>query len=190
MTTSVFDLPPGAFFLTTVDGWTGRWVAAAQAFVRGGSQFTHAGLVLDRGQLLEAQPGGAIISSVEKLSDYAEQGRPLMVCDRPVRRWLAEHSMTPYTEQVLRAEICDKARYLEGVPYSFLDYLALAMAEWKLPGWEMVRDRVESSQHLICSALVDRAYCWAGVHLFDDGRLSGDVTPGDLHAWALANPGS
>jgi hypothetical protein len=33
---------------------------------------------------------------------------------------------------------------------------------------------------MICSQLVDEAYLRAGVHLFDDGRDPGDVTPGDL----------
>jgi hypothetical protein len=38
---------------------------------------------------------------------------------------------------------------------------------------------------LICSQLVDRACELAGVHLFDDGRLSGQVTPGDLYTLGL-----
>jgi hypothetical protein len=33
---------------------------------------------------------------------------------------------------------------------------------------------------MICSQLVDRCYDIAGVHLFDDGRKPGDVSPGDL----------
>jgi hypothetical protein len=47
-----------------------------------------------------------------------------------------------------------------------------------------VRDFVADEGHLICSQLVDEAYLRAGVHLFDDGRLPGDVTPGDLW-WLL-----
>ena len=179
---------PGSFFLTTIDGWTGRWVAAAQAFVRGGSKYTHAGLILDRGQILEALPGGARISQVEKLYEYQEAGKPLLVSDAPVQQWMLSKgynlSNAIGAENQKRAEVVTKARALEGTPYSFLDYAALAMAEWKLPGWQLVRARVESSQHLICSALVDRAYCWADIHLFDDGRLPGDVTPGDLADWA------
>lgn len=184
----VFDpvVPPGAFFLTTIDGWTGRWVAAAQAFVRGRSTYTHAGLILDHGQMIEALPGGARITRIEKLLDYAADGKPLLICDAPVQRYLKGKG-SPGAEQQIRTEIASKARYLEGVPYSFLDYAALAMAEWKLPGWQLVRDRVESSQHLICSALCDRAYSWSGIHLFDDGRLPGDVTPGDLADWAEAH---
>jgi hypothetical protein len=47
----------------------------------------------------------------------------------------------------------------------------------------LIRKRVEDSKHLICSAFVDRVMDRAGIHLYDDGRLSGDVTPSDLNAW-------
>jgi hypothetical protein len=35
-----------------------------------------------------------------------------------------------------------------------------------------------------CAQLVDACFARAGIHLFDDGRLSGDVMPSDLAAWA------
>jgi hypothetical protein len=89
-----------------------------------------------------------------------------------------------------RTEICGKARFLEGTPYSYLDYLAITVAELArtkrgkhIGGW--LGDRVEESKHLICSALVDRAYLWCDVHLFDDGRMPGEVTPFDLEQYVL-----
>ena len=39
---------------------------------------------------------------------------------------------------------------------------------------------------MICSQLVDEAYARAGVQLFDDGRLPGDVTPADLYGLIAA----
>ena len=33
---------------------------------------------------------------------------------------------------------------------------------------------------MICSQLVDQCYLEAGIHLYDDGRDPGDVTPADL----------
>ncbi len=182
---------PGAFFMRRIEGWTGRWVSAAQAFVRGGSNFTHAGIILDDGQIIEAEPGGANIKTIESLYSY----EPVMVSDAPMQRWLDTTVFPQYLgareemEWAKRAEIVNKARYLEGIGYSFLDYLALALAEFKLPGWTFVRDRVESSKRLICSALVDRAYSWGEVHLFDDGRLPGDVTPWDLENYVLRYEG-
>lgn len=185
------ELLPGSFFMRRIDGWTGRWVGAVQAFVRGGSNFTHAGLILDDGQIIEAEPGGANIKSVDTLYEH----NPIMVSDAPMQRWLDTTVFPLYlgareeAEWNKRAEIVGKARYLNGVGYSFLDYAALAMAEWKVPGWKFVRDRVESSQHLICSALVDRAFSWAEIHLYDDGRLPGDVTPWDLENYVLRYEG-
>jgi hypothetical protein len=183
---SVDELIPGSFFMRRIEGWTGRWIAVGQALIRGGSNFTHAGIVLDGEQIIEAEPGGARIKPAQSLWEHAG---PVMVSDAPMQRWL-EAQVFPRllgaeyeAEMRKRAEIVGKARYLNGIGYSFLDYLALAMAEAKIPGWQLVRDRVESSQHLMCSALVDRAYAWAEVHLFDDGRLPGDVTPWDLEQY-------
>jgi hypothetical protein len=46
------------------------------------------------------------------------------------------------------------------------------------PQW--LKSYVANSRHMICSQLVDQVYFAAGVHLFDDGRIDGDVTPADL----------
>ena len=178
--------PTGSFILTEIGGWTGRWVSAAQAFVRGGSQWTHAAIVVGGGEMVEAQPGGAVLSPVSRFLD----GRPFMVSDDPVRLHLDQlvlpavlHSRES-AEARLRRDVATAARSLIGTPYSFADYLALAAVEAGLDRVsERLRRYVESSGHLICSALVDRAYQRAGVKLFDDGRLSGDVTPGDLDRW-------
>jgi hypothetical protein len=182
---SLSDLKPGMIFLATIDGWTGRWVAGAQAFVRGGSKYTHAGVILDHGQIIEAMPGGAQIGQVERLHDR----KNLFVSDAPVQ-WWKRTSLFPQTlgaveaaEAKLRERIDLAARVLEGVPYSLLDYYALAAVEFGWPGGAWSRKRVQTSKHLICSALVDRALDVAGLHLYDDGRLPGDVTPGDLAEW-------
>lgn len=181
--TGDIDIKPGSFFLTRQTGRTGRLVAAGQALVRGASTFTHAGIVLSDRRVLEALPGGATISPLTKITDNA----PVLICDRPVRDYVAKN---PFPDPVgavegwIRQRVVQSAERLEGVPYSWLDYAAIAMAEWKLPGWQLVRRRVESSHHLICSALVDRAYKWAGIDLFNDDRLCGDVTPWDLAEYA------
>lgn len=66
-----------------------------------------------------------------------------------------------------------------GVPYSFLDYLSLALLHLGLPR-RLTAGRVTDSGHMICSQLVDTVLCRAGFHLFADGRLPQDVTPGAL----------
>lgn len=189
-------LVPGSFFLRKIDGPMGRFIAMGQSLLRGGSNYTHAGIILDSGLMIEAEPGGAKIRQVEGLWDH----EPVLISDAPVRRW-AQTTRFPAllgaAEEATvskRLEIVGKARLLEGTPYSFLDYLAMAAVEFDWPGARWLRDRVEDSQHLICSALVDRVYSWCGVHLFDDrpyrwdpskSRVPGDVTPWDLEQFVL-----
>jgi cell wall-associated NlpC family hydrolase len=186
--------PVGSFVLTQIDGWTGRWVSAAQAFVRGGSQWTHAALVVGNGYMVEAQPGGAVLSPLSRLD-----GRPVLASDDPIRLHL-DQTIFPGDlgarerhEARLRKAVADAAMSLVGTPYSFLDYVALAAWEAGIRIGGPLRRYVEDSGHLICSALVDEAYQRAGIRLFEDGRLSGDVTPGDLDRWvqvARWGPGS
>jgi hypothetical protein len=183
--------PPGSLFLRHIPGIEGRVIAALQAFVRGGSFWTHAGLVLDRGQYIQGQPGGAVIRPISDLFD----GQPVLFSDAPIQRWLAEHSQSSYSEQLLRELLVTEGRKLEHVKYSYLDYPVLGLAEWahthrdrKLAGLvvEQLRDYVEQTGHRICSALFDLACLNAGIHLYDDGRLPGDVTPQDLADYAAA----
>lgn len=78
-----------------------------------------------------------------------------------------------------RAAIADEAEQLSGRGYNWLDYPALALLRFGIrPDW--VTKYVANKGRLICSQLVDEAHRLAGVHLFNDDRLSQDVTPGDL----------
>lgn len=160
---------PGDFGLTKIQGGTGWLVKLGQLLNGDASEYTHAFVVLDGGELIEAEPGGAKI-------------RPLSVYDgREVF-----YSNLPLTD-AQRTQIVAAARVLVGTPYSIADYVALALARLGLR-WRWLERYVTSSGHMICSQLVDHAYCVAGVHLFDDGRLSQDVTPGDL-TYALLRAG-
>lgn len=175
--------PPGSFFLTRIHGRTGWWVGIAQAVCGMPSRWTHAGICLGDGKILQAQPGGAVITTVEE----SLLGRPHIACDAPIRMTAAAMDLPVETrghyEAKLRADIVGLARKFQGTPYSFADYLALAALHLHLPS-KRIRRYVQDSGHLICSALVDRVYDEVGIHLYDDGRLSGDVSPADLDAWA------
>jgi hypothetical protein len=203
------QLQPGMFFLRHIEGWSGRVISAMQAFVRGGSYWTHAGLILSNGQYIQAQPHGAQIHPVETLFD----GAPLLISDQPVQNELkrlsaliTESDGSPHVtagcgpcasnEQRIRGKIDVAGRALEHTPYSYLDYLAIGAVEFNWLGAQLLCNYVESSKHLICSALADRAFLNAGVHLFDDhpyrwypkkSRLPGDVTPEDLAVYATSN---
>jgi hypothetical protein len=193
---------PGSFFLRHISGGEGRLIAAGQAFVRGGSYWTHAGVVGD-GWILQGQPGGAAILPLSTLSD----GRPVLFSDAPIQRWLRGgqwgvkgDALDQRVEGYIRAHVVAQARSLEHTGYSYLDYPVLALAEWAHAHPErkgaqqvvdLLRHRVEASGHRICSALVDLVYLKAGIHLYDDDRLPGDVTPQDLaeydEAWKASS---
>lgn len=154
---------PGDVGFATIPGRVGAWVNLGQALLRDSSRWSHAFLVLDNGECVEAMPSGArIVPLASRIGsyDYAYARLPL--------------------DKVQRTEIAKIGRDLEGTPYSFADYAALAAWEWHLPFRNRLRKFVSSSGHMICSQLVDYALCRVDYHLFDDGRLSQDVTPGDL----------
>lgn len=159
---------PGDFALTRISGITGRLVAAGQALVGDAAPVQHAFVYVGNGMVVQAMPSGAELIPIEEAS--------------PVVQWSAGHF--DLTEDQRDAMVVE-AVVLVGTPYSFLDYASIALAHYRIrPAW--VRDFVADTGHMICSQLVDEVYLRAGVHLFDDGRLPGDVTPGDL--WELLNP--
>ncbi|QBZ72377.1 peptidase [Streptomyces phage Circinus] len=151
---------PGDFGLTRIRGFVGWWIGLGQLITGDASRYTHAFIVLDDETVVEAMPGGAIITPI---SEYA--GR-------------AVYSRLELTDDQ-RAAIVREARSLEGIPYSFLDYLALALAHFGIKP-KKLRKYITTKGHMICSQLVDEVYRRAGIHMFNDGRLPQDVTPGDL----------
>jgi cell wall-associated NlpC family hydrolase len=150
---------PGDYFTVR----TGGWVAHVIRMATESSHANHAGIFLGDGEVIEAEPHGAKIG--------------------PASRYLtrAHWSTAPLTDEQ-RAAIVREARKLEGAKYGYVDIAVLGLVHvfgWKCPAW--VRRYLQRSDRLICSQLVDLAYCRAGVHLFDDGRVPAEVTPGDLY---------
>lgn len=160
-------LAPGDIGFSTIGGRTGALVNLGQALLLDACRYSHAFLVLDSGELVEAMPSGArLASTAERIGPDSAYIRLPLDPDQ-------------------RGEVAQIGRSLVGTPYSFLDYYALGAQQWNLPGGRWARQRVTDSGHLICSQLVDHALGRAGFHLFDDGRLPQDVTPGDLFYQAL-----
>lgn len=156
---------PGDFALTRVSGITGRLIAAGQWLIGDGAPVQHAYVYVGNGMIVQAMPGGAEVIRLE------DANAPVI--------WST--GIIPLTA-AQRVRICVFAKSLVGTPYSFIDYLSIGLATWHIrPRW--VREYIASTGHQICSQLVDYAYGLAGVELFADGRLPGDVTPGDL--WRL-----
>ena len=153
---------PGDIGLVRIPGYMGWLIAFGQLLMGDASKYTHAFVVIDEKHSISASPGGA---GWDNLETYMSHGSAF--------GW--NIPLTP--DQ--RAQIVAAAESLIGTPYSFLDYLALALHRFKIRP-KFIEKRVTDSGHMICSQLVDQCYLRAGIHLFEDGRLSQDVTPGDL----------
>lgn len=159
----------GDIGIVTMPGAVGKIIRIAQWLNGGGfHNYEHAFVVVgpddpalnDGSMIVEAMPGGALLSA---LSRYDGLGAVYLRCP--------DH---------LRADVTAATIALEGVPYSFLDYLALAAHRMHIPV-PGLRSYIYTSRHAICSQLADRAADNGGWHLFDDGRWEGYVTPADLY---------
>jgi uncharacterized protein YycO len=151
---------PGDIGLTSITGPVG-WLIKIGQWLNGDGfgAFQHAFIVLPGARLIEAMPGGAIVDSLSKYDD-----REVL--------YVSPADLDP----AQRKAIVDCALKYQGVPYSFLDYLALALHRFHIPV-PGLRRWIESRKSMICSQLVDRAYLDAGQRLFTDGRWEGYVTP-------------
>lgn len=176
---SVDDLQVGDIGFGVIPGRVGGLVSLGQALLRDECWLTHAFIVAQTwpapaetypatARIVEAMPGGASV-------DY------LRGQDRIGPGWA--YIRLPLTAEQ-RDSVTMYATDARGTPYSFLDYVALAGLHWGIRG--PIRRRVTSSGHMICSQLVDQVLTLAGYHLFTDGRLPQDVTPGALFRQAGA----
>jgi hypothetical protein len=131
------------------------------------SAVNHAFVFVGNGQIVEANPSGAAIGTV---TEY------------PHAIW-SHVALTTQQRHAINnaARGFTTANDGKGIPYSWVDDACIGLADlfgWHVP--EPVRARLSKRTRLMCSQLVDRAYSMAGVHLFPDGRIDGDVSPGDL----------
>lgn len=139
--------------------WRSLWRLAGYEHV-----FVFTGALESQDGIVEAEPGGAV-----HVPFHYDASRV---------RWVL-----PPTPQ-LGVETALAAVGLIRTPYSFLDYLALALMRLRLPS-KRLRAYVKATGHMICSQLADHAANLAGWHIFTDGRDEGDVTPEDFAAIAF-----
>lgn len=163
---------PGDFACVPIAGAAGRLISIGEWL--NGSAFGHydhaeiyVGMIdpnAPLGYTMGAYPGGARLVPVS-----ADQ-----------KDWLWSSGKIQLTGPQ-RAAVVSFALACGGVPYSAADYFALAAHRLHIPV-PGLKDYIQSSGHMICSQLVDWCYMQAGVHLFEDGRWPGYVTPADLAA--------
>lgn len=129
--------------------------------------FNHVIVAVSPRQAVQAEPSGANYVNIDAY---------------PQTTWFGWPGITGAQRQAVSLA----ARRLVGTGYSWLDIAALTL---DCLGWDVQRDdgkltligrRIARNDRLVCSALADLAYQIAGLHLYDDGRMPGEVTPGDV----------
>lgn len=156
---------PGMIGLTVIGGRTeqliqwGEWLNG-----EGFHRWTHAFVYLPGNNVLEAEPGGAVIRPMHYSPDN------IYWCRR-IYELLPAHT---------DADLLRTAVQFKGVPYSFADYGALAAHRLHIPA-PFLKAYVASSKHLICSQLCDVYYQRRGANVFTDKRWPGYVTPASLY---------
>ncbi len=163
---------PGDWAVCSVGGPGGRAIEVAEYLNGDGfAPWEHAFVYVGDGKILQAEPGGSVIVP------YTERGAEL---------WSS--GKIPLTA-AQRARVPILAKQMTGIPYSGLDYLALAGHRLHVPDWPVwpgphrpvtLQTFIADSAHEICSQLVDTFMLRLGIHLFKDGRWPGYVTPAEL----------
>lgn len=147
----------GEFGVVRTGGWAGWLIRTVTR-----SEVNHAFVYVGRGRIVEAEPNGARLGYADAYPDAIWSGVAIT--------------------EGKGFDIANAARSLLGTPYSWLDCVSIGLAHifggHRIPMF--IRRRITRTDRLMCSALVDYAYHLGGVDLYDDGRLFGDVSPGDL----------
>jgi hypothetical protein len=168
---------PGDLGLVRMNGMVGPLIRFGQWLNGDGfKNYEHVIMYVGDGDIIEAMPGGALLSP---LSRYDGQNILWLKCPREHGAAVADAARTFGPQFDANGDLVRK-----GVKYSALDYDALALHRFHVPT-PLLNRYIESSGHMICSQLADRAAELGGWHIFDDGRWAGDVTPGDLTGVAL-----
>ncbi len=153
---------PGTIGLVPMGGTGGRIIRPLQWLNGDGfNDFEHAFVALPGNMILEAEPGGARIVPLRYAGVHWCEGI---------------YGLLSATAR----DVEMAAAGLRGVPYSWLDYGALAARRLHVPV-PGLRGFIAASGHQIYSQLADELYLRLGAHIFQDGRWPGYVTPGALY---------
>lgn len=190
---SLADLRPGDIAIGPIHGFTGAFVGAAQlalATVEPGLIWRqgpgewfrkrHAGVITGTADprvttMVQAMPGGAEEIELRPETHWTEEWtyiRPRYAEGKPFEIGLENRSQG---FKVARA-----AQGYVGTPYDFLTYAAIPPYRAGVRG-RRIEHIISGRDTMMCSRLVDACLADAGYHLFDDGRLEGNVTPSELY---------
>lgn len=176
------DLKPGDILLLRIEGFVGLMVDIMQRVNRDTSYWTHAAMVLEDDLLFEAQPGGAVITP---LSKYANRPGSVVRYQQNPSNPKTLMPLASTLTNATRKQLARLARESLDIGYNWGTYGYLALTRFGVNA-RWIRRRAQDERRLICSQAVDLVYNKCDVHLFADGRMPYDVTPGDLGT--LATP--
>jgi hypothetical protein len=158
------EVQPGDFAAVRTRGDVSRLIRVGQ-FLNGDGfgDWEHAIFYAGGPQdlILEAEPGGA------RLVPYHYQSGDVLWSATSPRLDLAPEQ---------RDRAMDTALRYRGIPYSSLDYDALALHRLHIPA-PGLKEYIGSTRSMICSQLADQCRLDLGSHLFKDNRWPGYVTP-------------
>jgi hypothetical protein len=180
---------PGDYGVERTRGFTALAIRVATR-----SKFSHAFVVVRDGNVVEARGKGAVCRPLGVRDAIYSSGAIDLPLDE--RRRIVNTAMDFTTRHIARRTWLGRRYVTVGVPYGWLDIVSIGLLQYGIKP-KCVRDRVQRLDQLICSQLVDAAFSGSpartavdavllatrgvrGVHLFADGRLPMDVTPGDL----------
>lgn len=173
-TTYGLEVLPGDFAAVRTSDWSsglirvGEWLNG-DGFENYEHAITYVGGSND--MILEAEPRGAGIAPMH----YAPEA-----C-----LWSTGSPKLALTD-AQRSRVFEIAKVLEGTPYSWLDYFAIATHRLHMPA-PGLQDFIQDSRHMICSQMVDYVRQSLDFQLFNDNRWDGYVTPEDLANLILAS---
>lgn len=184
-TLSINDLLPGDIGFGPINGAAGALVGLGQLMLGDEARYRHAFMVI-RGA--EYFPDGTRCYAPVAVEAMPSGARMVTLADRWDEAYVYVR-LTNIPEDTSGAAAAH-AKAMVGTPYGFSDYLALALKRFHVPTPHLDEwisrtnpdghPRAHYPARAICSQLVDQALTLAGVKVFDDGRLSQNVTPGAL----------
>jgi hypothetical protein len=185
---------PGDFCCIPVTGWFGTAIEAGQYLAEklqgipaGLRPYDHAEVYV--GQADTAGPYGYTCSAYPDATQPGKSGRRALPCppaQLPGSIWSS--GIIPLTD-VQRHGIISWCMGHPRVSYSWPDYGAIALRALRIPA-PGLREYIKSTKAMMCSYYTDSAFNYGGgVHLFQDGRWEGYVTPGDLAMLLLGKAG-
>jgi hypothetical protein len=184
---------PGDWFVVDPGGDLFRWIELGERLIDGrrakGERWGHAGIATrwaDNAKHTRHCP--ALLTPGEQgLCDCgAPPARTLMIVEAEPGgavevpwHWENRPHLWSAGTGLSSPAMANAAQGYIGTGYSFLDYAAIAAHAGHLwaPG---LKGFIASTHHQICSQLVDQCAQDKGIHLYDDCRWPGFVTPLDL----------